>query len=135
MFTFINSLLGIILFVLTSVIIVKKILIGSKCIDSGWIFLVIMALGLVGLLCAISVLLGASSINEQLSQSSIDKAMLIETIGIDEFIARQKTINIIYLIIGYATLISEYVIYKILKRKYKQEQSKIKNHWDLNKLS
>ena len=77
MFTFINSLLGIILFVLTSVIIVKKILIGSKCIDSGWIFLVIMALGLVGLLCAISVLLGASSINEQLSQSSIDKAMLI----------------------------------------------------------
>jgi hypothetical protein len=129
-----NTILGIILFVLLFVIVVKKIVKGVGGIDSGGIFLVVVTLGIIGMICSILVLLETYSINELITQISINKAKNVEIAGIDKFIARQELINNIFLIVGYTTLIFEFIIYKILKKKRKQEQAGANNHWKWNKF-
>ena len=138
MFVLSYTILDIILLILLFVIIEMKIIKGVRGIDRGGMVLVVI-LGVIGLLCSILGLLGASNINQLITQIPIDKANNIVIIGIEKFIAKQEFINIIYLVIGYITLIFEYIIYKIMYKKYKQEQEQVqaraKFRWDLNKLN
>lgn len=139
LFALSNSILCIILMVLLYVIVVKRIVKEVGGINSGGIILVVIGLGVIGMICSIIGLLGASSINQLITQIPIDKAKNVYIIGIEKYIARQESINIIFIVIGYTTLILEYIIYKILYKKYRQEQeqeqSRTNNHWKLNKLN
>lgn len=135
MFTLINTMLGIILFVLLFIIIGIKIIRGINGINSGAIFIVIIVLGLVGMMCALFSILGASKIQAELTEIILEKSKLVETIGRPQNIEKEKTVNIIFLMVGYTTLIFECIVYKIMKRKYKKEQADAKNRWDWNKLS
>ena len=139
MFAFGNAILGIILLVSLFVIVVKKIIKGVRGINSGGIIILVIVLGVIGMICAIITLLGASNINELITQIPINKAKNIYIVGIEKYIERQKNINLMFIVIGYTTLISEYIIYKIIYKKYKQEQKQEQarnmNPWNLNKLN
>lgn len=137
MFALSNNILGIILLTLLFFIVVKKIILEVRGIDRGGIFLVAIGLGLIGMICSIFALLGASNINQLINQIPIDLSHNIVVIGIEKYIARQEFFNIIYLVIGYTTLISECIIYKIICKKHKQEleQARTNNNWNLNKLN
>lgn len=139
MFAFGNAILGIILLVSLFVIVVKKIIKGVRGINSGGIIILVIVLGVIGMISAIITLLGASNINELITQIPINKAKNIYIVGIEKYIERQKNINLMFIVIGYTTLISEYIIYKIIYKKYKQEQKQEQarnmNPWNLNKLN
>jgi hypothetical protein len=54
--------------------------------------------------------------------------------SIKQEITELNTSNSISLIVGYISLILDFIVYKIIEKKKKQERIKEKNHWDLNKL-
>jgi uncharacterized membrane protein YuzA (DUF378 family) len=115
---------------------VKKVFIGLKGTDSGIINLVLIFLGLAGVFCTFSVLLGVFSIHQSAITLNTDKFISTERINIiKQNIAQTKTNNIITLIVGYISLIFDYIIYKIIQKKNKQEHERTKNHWDINKLN
>ncbi|MBZ9635029.1 hypothetical protein [Clostridium sp. FP1] len=136
MFIFINIILGVILSVFTIIFIVKKIIVGIVITDSGLIISVLILLGVVGLFCSLSALLGAHSIDGLAIRLNTDKVISAEEITmIKQNISKSKTTNIISLIVGYVALIFNQIIYTIMAKKHKQAQAKVKNRWDWSKLN
>lgn len=135
MFILINLVLALILFISVVVVLVKKVLIGLKGTDSGVINLVLIVLGLIGIGCTLAIGLGifkidgiTAALNTEKNISTKDLALLRKEMS------ETKNSNIISLFIGYGSLIIDYIVYKFIDKKNKQELLKEKKHWNLNKL-
>ena len=136
MFTVINSLLALILLISVAIIIVRKVFIGIKGTDSGVINLALIVLGLVGLISVLSVFLGVFKISDLTAILNTEKSISADkSASIKQVISETKTSNCISLIVGYVSLVIDFIVYKIIEKKKKREQIKQKNHWDLNKLN
>jgi hypothetical protein len=135
LFTFINTILSLVLLISVVVIIVRKVFIGLKGTDSGVINLILIVLGLVGIICSLSVFLGVFRINDLTTILNTEKLMSADkSASIKLGVLEAKTSNIRSLIVGYASLVFDYIVYRIIEKKSRQELLKEKNHWDLNKL-
>jgi hypothetical protein len=136
LFTVINSLLALILLVSLATIIVRKVLIGIKGTDSGVINLVLIVLGLIGLISVLSVFLGVFKISDLTAILNTEKSISVDkSASIKQVISETKSSNSISLVIGYISLVIDFIVYKIIEKKKKREQTKQKNHWNLNKLN
>lgn len=132
MFAPINIALALILLISVIVILVRKVLIGLKGTDSGIINLVLIVLGLIGLGCTLSVVLGIFKIDGLTAALNTDKNIKAEDIALlKKGISETKRSNIITLFSGYGSLIIDYIVFKFIDKKNKQEQLKEKNHWNL----
>jgi hypothetical protein len=135
LFTFINTILSLVLLISVVVIIVRKVFIGLKGTDSGVINLILIILGLAGIICSLSVFLGVFRISDLTTILNTEKFISADkSASIKQEITELKTSNSISLIVGYASLILDFIVYKTIEKKKKQERIKEKNHWDLNKL-
>ncbi len=136
MFSVINAILGMVLLISVAFIILRKVFIGIKGSDSGIINLALIILGLVGLICTLSVFLGVFKINDLNEILNTEKVMPAEKSAlIKQEISEIKASNIISLIVGYISLVFDYIVYRIIDKKNKQEQLKEKKHWNWNKLN
>jgi hypothetical protein len=136
LFTFINVILGLVLLISIVVIIVSKVFIGLKGTDSGVINLVLIFLELVGIICSLSVFLGIFKISDLTTILNTEKFISADkSVTIKQLISETKTSNIVSLIVGYASLVFDYIVYRIIEKKRKKEQLKEKNHWNWNKLN
>jgi hypothetical protein len=135
LFAFINTILSLVLLISVVVIIVRKVFIGLKGTDSGIINLILIVLGLVGIICSLSVFLGVFRISDLTTILNTEKLMSADkSASIKLGVLEAKTSNIRSLIVGYASLVFDYIVYRIIEKKSRQELLKEKNHWDLNKL-
>jgi hypothetical protein len=135
MFILINLVLALILFISVVVVLVKKVLIGLKGTDSGVINLVLIVLGLIGIGCTLAIGLGISRIDGITTVLNTEKNISAKDIALlKKEMSETKNSNIISLFIGYSSLVIDYIVYKFIDKKNKQELLKEKNHWNLNKL-
>jgi hypothetical protein len=135
MFILINLVLALILFISVVVVLVKKVLIGLKGTDSGVINLVLIVLGLIGIGCTLAIALGIFKIDGITAALNTEKNISTKDIALlKKEMSETRNCNIISLFIGYGSLIIDYIVYKFIDKKNKQELLKEKNHWNLNKL-
>lgn len=135
MFSLINFVLGLALLVLVVIILVRNILIGIKGTDNGVINLVLVALILVGIFCAFSVLMRLIRIDSLGATLTSKEILSMERIElIKKEIAQLKNNNIISLIVGYCTLVFDFIIFKNIEKKKKLDLAKGKKRWNWNKI-
>lgn len=136
MFYFINITLGLILLIAMVVIVVKKVFIGLKSTDSGIINILLIIICLIGLFCSFSAFLGVFRIHGSTIVLNTEKNISSEQIAsIKSVISETKTSNISSLVVGYISLVLDYIAYKVIEKKKKQELERDKKHWNLNKLN
>lgn len=135
MFTITNTVLSLVLLISVGIILGGKVLIGLKGTDSGVINLFLVVLGLAGLYCSLSVFLGIFGIGN-LTAAMNEKNISVERIVLlKQEISQVKTSNVISLIVGYISLVLDFIMFKVIEKKKKNELTKEKNHWNLNKLN
>lgn len=135
MFSFVNFFLGLGLLIIVVVILVRNILIGIKGTDNGVVNLVLAALVLVGIFCSFAILLRLVNINSLEVRLNSEKALSMEQIAlIKNDIAQAKTNNIICILVGYCSLILDFIIFKIIEKKKTEDLAKGKKRWDWNKV-
>lgn len=135
MYTIICYILSVIMLV-SIFFIIKKMFIGVHGSDNSVISIVIIFLCIAGLICSLTVIIGTYNIDGLKATLDTTKSMPTADINmIKERILKIKTDNIIALIVGYSTFIFDYFLYKKIKKIKKQEQSKVKNHWNWNKFN
>ncbi|MCM1989522.1 hypothetical protein [Oceanirhabdus seepicola] len=135
MFSFVNFFLGLGLLIIVVVILVRNILIGIKGTDNGVVNLVLAALVLVGIFCSFAILLRLVNINSLEVRLNSEKALSMEQIAlIKNDIAQAKTNNIICILVGYCSLIFDFIIFKIIEKKKTVALAKGKKRWDWNKV-
>jgi len=135
LFSFVNFFLGLGLLIIVVVILVRNILIGIKGTDNGVVNLVLAALVLVGIFCSFAILLRLVNINSLEVRLNSEKALSMEQIAlIKNDIAQAKTNNIICILVGYCSLIFDFIIFKIIEKKKTEDLGKGKKRWDWNKV-
>lgn len=120
LFTTICVALGVFLTIAVITLLVRKLLMKTDVNYNGVFVLIVLILGLVSLVCSL-IACGDSIIIEIIPMTSDKIAKLENNITIS-------------LLVGFASILFNYIILKIIEKKYKKETIKYKSRWDLDKF-
>lgn len=120
LFTTICIALGVVLTIAVITLLVTKLLMKTDVDYNGVIVLIVLILGLVSLVCSL-IACGDSIIIEIIAMTSDKIAKLENNITIS-------------LLVGFASILFNYIILNIMGKKYKKETIKYKSRWNLDKF-
>ena len=136
MYAIINLLLGLVLLVSVVVIIIRKVFLGINGTDSLALNLTLIVFSLIGLICTLYLIFGVFEIQSLTAFINSEKSLSPKEMAMaKQRMLESKTRNNISILIGFASLVFDFIVFSFIDKKNKQEQLKEINHWDWNKLS